>query len=261
MAMSPEAEALLRAAKNHPETPSAAARARMKQRVLGAAAFGATAAATGTAAGGAAASTGAVLWKIAGGIALVSGLATVTVAAISSRGAPSAQVASSAIVGAANSNPSKPTPQASASAPAPATAFAEGSALSPARVGTSSAVARTALSSSERPALVASPAASSSVGVSASSSSEPDPLVAEVELLRRAQAAFGRGDAAGALALADEHATRFPRGQLSLERRVLRALALCALGRKDEGRVEAAPILEKGSTPAAKRVREACGSP
>lgn len=76
---------------------------------------------------------------------------------------------------------------------------------------------------------------------------ESSGLAAELALLRRAQAALQRGDGAGALreldALADGG------GQLLVERRVARVLALCSLGRIAEAQRLAAEVLrtEPGS--------------
>jgi hypothetical protein len=46
--------------------------------------------------------------------------------------------------------------------------------------------------------------------------------------------AIVRGQPAAGLSLLDDHASRFPRGQLAEERDALRIQALAALGRRDE---------------------------
>jgi hypothetical protein len=53
----------------------------------------------------------------------------------------------------------------------------------------------------------------------------------DVSLVRAAYDALRAGDAARALATADEHARKHPRSALAPEREATRILALCALGR------------------------------
>lgn len=71
----------------------------------------------------------------------------------------------------------------------------------------------------------------------------PDPLLAELRLLRQAQQALRDGAARRALELAERHAALYPRSQLALERGALRVFALCALGRQGEARTLAAELL------------------
>lgn len=59
-------------------------------------------------------------------------------------------------------------------------------------------------------------------------------LAAEMALLAKAQRALKRGDPTRALQLFDQHAREYPQGELSDERRVQRARALCDLGRETE---------------------------
>jgi hypothetical protein len=82
------------------------------------------------------------------------------------------------------------------------------------------------------PKLVARPSPVPSVAASAS---DPD---AEVGLLQRAQDALS-SDPARSLALASEHARRFPKGMLAEEREVLAIEALMKLGRSDEANARA----------------------
>lgn len=70
---------------------------------------------------------------------------------------------------------------------------------------------------------------------------EPVPLAKselrlEGDLLERGRIAMVRGDAEGALEAADEHATRFPAGNLAEEREALRIQALVAQDRAPEAR-------------------------
>jgi hypothetical protein len=71
----------------------------------------------------------------------------------------------------------------------------------------------------------------------------PDPLLAELSLLRQAQQALRDGQARRALELAERHASLYPHSQLVLERGALRVFAFCALGRKGEARSLANDLL------------------
>ena len=71
----------------------------------------------------------------------------------------------------------------------------------------------------------------------------PDPLLAELTLLRQAQQALRDGQARRALELAERHAALYPRSQLGLERGALRVFAFCALGHKGEARALATDLL------------------
>ena len=59
-------------------------------------------------------------------------------------------------------------------------------------------------------------------------------LAAERVLVERARSALARGDGEQALAAADQHAEKFPRGQLAEEREALAIQALVAVGRGHE---------------------------
>jgi hypothetical protein len=89
-------------------------------------------------------------------------------------------------------------------------------------------------------------AAAPSVRSNASTAHE---LEEEAALLHQAQAAWRAGQSAVALELANEHAQRFPRSQLSNERDVLRVLSLCKLGQVDSAKRVGARLLRsaKGS--------------
>ncbi|HTA21471.1 MAG TPA: hypothetical protein VK989_19400 [Polyangia bacterium] len=71
----------------------------------------------------------------------------------------------------------------------------------------------------------------------------PDPLLAELSLLREAQQALRDGQARRALELAERHASLYPHSQLALERGALRVFAFCALGRKVDARALANELL------------------
>jgi hypothetical protein len=88
----------------------------------------------------------------------------------------------------------------------------------------------------------------------------PATVAAEAELLRQADAARKAGDAPRALALLDEHRTRFANGVLVQEREAERVVVLCALGRAEEARSAAAVFLRDWPrSPLAGRVRATCG--
>ena len=78
--------------------------------------------------------------------------------------------------------------------------------------------------------------------------------------MRRADQALRTGDPARALELLDEHAWTFPDGVLAEERSAERVTTLCALGRVDQARAEAARFLAThAESPLAKVVRRSCG--
>lgn len=64
----------------------------------------------------------------------------------------------------------------------------------------------------------------------------PDTLSAEAGLLERASQ-LRSSNASEALALLRSHAERFPKGKLTIERRILEVEVLIRLGRRDEARV------------------------
>ncbi len=79
----------------------------------------------------------------------------------------------------------------------------------------------------------------------ARSDDDEDHLSAERALLEPGREALARGDFARALAAAERHAHRFPRGQLVEERESLRVRALAAGGRADEAARRAAEFRER----------------
>jgi hypothetical protein len=86
-----------------------------------------------------------------------------------------------------------------------------------------------------------------------------DPLRAELRLIEAAREALERGDYDATLARIGEHRRRFPDGELVLEARSIRALALCGAGRWMQGRGEARSLLQEStSSPYRDRLREAC---
>ena len=84
-------------------------------------------------------------------------------------------------------------------------------------------------------------------------------LAEEARLLREAEIARRAGDVARATSLLDEHARRFPRGALAIERDAARVLVLCDAGRATDARRLAARFLRRHPrSPLADRVRSAC---
>jgi hypothetical protein len=89
----------------------------------------------------------------------------------------------------------------------------------------------------------------------------PDPLLAELTLLRQAQQALRDGSARRALELAERHAALYPRSQLALERGALRVFALCALGRKTDARALATELLAAAPrSPLRTSLEESCAT-
>jgi len=105
---------------------------------------------------------------------------------------------------------------------------------------------------------VAPPAAVPAKPAVPSARSAPDSLAQEVALLSRATSELHRGNPAEALQVLNEHLRRFPNGLLGEERRAAKAQALCALGRKSEGRSELAHLAPQ--SPAAAHARQVCGT-
>lgn len=80
---------------------------------------------------------------------------------------------------------------------------------------------------------------------SAKSASPRESYAAELELLRRAQAAYGGGDFSGSLVSLNEHARQFPNGRLAEEREALRVSCLKGLGRSSDARRAAASFAQR----------------
>jgi len=83
-----------------------------------------------------------------------------------------------------------------------------------------------------------------------------DALAQEVALLSKATSNLRAGRAAASLKLLDEHQRKFPNGMLAVERRAVRAQALCTLKRVNEGRAELSQLAPQ--SPAAGRAKQLC---
>ncbi len=87
----------------------------------------------------------------------------------------------------------------------------------------------------------------------------PDTLADETRLLAEADQALRSGKTSRAVALLDEHASRYPEGALSLERGGERVVALCKLGRVDAPTVRSY-LSSHPNLPLTDRVQQACAS-
>ena len=84
-------------------------------------------------------------------------------------------------------------------------------------------------------------------------------LAAELSLIRAADDALAMHYPGRALALVDNHAARFPDGQLAQERDSLRVLTLCELGRDDDARTAARAFFAHWpGSPHGARLRASC---
>jgi len=83
-----------------------------------------------------------------------------------------------------------------------------------------------------------------------------DRLAQEVALLSRATSDLRAGRAGAALKSLEEHQRKFPNGMLAVERRAVRAQALCTLKRVSEGRAELSRLAPQ--SPAAGRAKQLC---
>jgi RNA polymerase sigma-70 factor (ECF subfamily) len=86
-------------------------------------------------------------------------------------------------------------------------------------------------------------------------------LAEETRLLHAAQRELSQKNTSAALALLDEHASRFPGGALAEERTAGRVLALCDLGRTAEARLAADAFVRRSpQSPLVPRLRGSCAS-
>ena len=103
------------------------------------------------------------------------------------------------------------------------------------------------------------PPAIASSDTSPLSTRAPTTLDEELRLVRGGVAALDAGNPSLALSLLNEHARRFANGLLAEERAAERVAALCALGRVDEARSDAAIFLrDRTQSPLAAKIRASC---
>jgi hypothetical protein len=138
-----------------------------------------------------------------------------------------------------------PKPQASEIPPPAAVVFAPPQAT--ARLARAKVAARPA----SRPAPAPAPAVAAPVVESSS-------LAEETQLLREADRAVRAGDGERAMALLNDHAARFPDGNLAPERAAERLVVLCLDGKADASAASRFLAAHPGSALTA-RVKQACG--
>jgi hypothetical protein len=86
----------------------------------------------------------------------------------------------------------------------------------------------------------------------------PNPLTAELVLIQSARQSLKAGNPSAALSALSAHATQFPAGVMTEERRALQALALCAVG-DPRGKQQADQFLkETPDSPLAAHLRDGC---
>lgn len=280
MPMSPEARALIEAERRRHGSasarPSREARERVKRKVFSAVGVGIgslSAASTGIAGTTAATSAGAAT-------APAVGVATITKVGLGAKalGILALAVVGTGIVGggiyAARSKadaapvpstpvpsapvPSTPVPSTLAPSNPPQTALASDPPAAPARARLADEAVAPTASAGPRPAEAAASTPRPRPTTAAAAPASADDLASETALLAKAHGALGAGRYDDALAVTSEHARRFPKGSLSTERQAIRAIALCAAGRKPEGRAEAGSLLDRSGTPLGDRIAAAC---
>jgi hypothetical protein len=252
--LGPDAREIMDAGRAGDE-PTAEDRTRVRASILRAIAAGgvigvaSTAAETSAAAG---LKMGAVAtWKLVAGLLLAGAVAGTGAGLAVSRSHEEAPPRSPAAVAAVTAlpalPPAGPTPEAAASgtpAVSPPVAAPPRTAPQPGPIAASPRAGATPLASAAPAAPQAKP---------------EDTLAEENQGLRDAHAAMQGGDPARALALLDEQQAKG--SALREEREAARVLALCQLGRVDEGRAAAARFQkESPRSPLADRVRGACPS-
>jgi len=119
-------------------------------------------------------------------------------------------------------------------------------------IATAAPAAEAQAPSTPEPARPAKPAIEAQAPVQRSQ----DRLAQEVALLSRATSDLRAGRAGAALKSLDEHQRKFPNGMLAVERRAVRAQALCSLKRVSEGRAEISLLAPQ--SPAAGRAKQLC---
>jgi hypothetical protein len=137
-------------------------------------------------------------------------------------------------------------------APSPVSAATEAPLPAPTVAAQTAAPVEAPAQPSPEPALPAKP----QVEPQAPAQHPQDRLAQEVALLSRATSDLRAGRAGAALKSLDEHQRKFPTGMLTVERRAVRAQALCTLKRVSEGRAEISLLAPQ--SPAAGRAKQLC---
>ncbi len=130
----------------------------------------------------------------------------------------------------------------------------------PVRAPAAAMTATTRAAAPPSAAPVQRPSAPRTVAPAEAPSAPPvDTLVEETRIVGDARRALAKGDAREALALLDDHATKFPKGTMAVDARALRVRSLCAIGRVDDARATAKALVdEHPESPSAVGVRDAC---
>lgn len=282
--LSPNARALLaRTSKNY--EPNAADRDRLRRALtarvgLGAATAAATAASTSVATNAAAAPAIAPSATIAGASVAAKSGAGIAAKLVASMVLVASVGATSVVLTQRDQRGSNANASANGDANAATPSTAQGAAVArgvpvpqpseptvvdvPSVPGAASPLSKTTLSTpfaSSLPPAPDAPARPMKAVVAPPTATEEDPLTTEISLLRTAQAALRNHEGARALEALDSHARRFPTGVLAEERAAARVFALCDLGRESEAATAKASFLSlHPSSPAAERVRKACGT-
>ncbi len=236
--------------------PTDAQRTRLKRAVLGALATSAVT--TGTAAGaqaaaggaGASAATGVGGAAVGMGVGAKAVLAVVAIASVVGVVAvtrtPSAAPATQDRAPAAPREIAEPDEAPALTASAPPIEAAHEPTLAVQEPLARPAIAPTPIAATPSPRrpTTATTRATPATEPETTPSPEIDPAVVETMLLARARVALQRHDGAAAMQLLQEHASRFPSGELREERLALRISALCELGETDRAHREAASYLD-----------------
>jgi hypothetical protein len=179
--------------------------------------------------------------------------------------APAAPLEMGARSAAAPASSTMPGTQAIGSNAAPATAEIDAAASARATLNSVPATrAATNRAAARRPVPSAPASAHTPLEPAAATGAQPhsaasDTLDAELDLLHRAQVAWRAREAAGALALLNEHRARFPRSTLQLERDALQVLTLCELGKTaDAARLARGVLAAAPHSPLRASLEESC---
>lgn len=156
-----------------------------------------------------------------------------------------------------------PGPPPEAMDPTPPAADDHGSRDAAARVAPLPAIAPTPEAPSSEPPAVAVTTAEPTRRASRPSAPPPEgSLAEETTLLRAAKTALAEGRAEAALTPLQEHARRFPQGQLADARHRTRIRALCDLGRVSQARGEARQLARtRPGDPLAQQALSICAEP
>jgi TolA-binding protein len=248
----PQAQRLLEAARATPPRPGSQARERMRAAVVGASAAGAL-----SIVGVKPASMLhglAVKLLVGAAAAVVGGGAVWTHHVLANHAtAPVPPAVTPAPVAAA------PAPVAVAEEPQPVAPSAQAAAAqTPDPAPTAAAAAPVPQRAPQAKAAVPPADATPSTPARAAAPARAPSIADEVAALQLALSHVDGRRFDQALEALDGYDARFPKGELSVEARALRALTLCGLGRTDDARALGAELLKTGTSPTLMRLRASC---